>query len=186
MLPAISRSAGEDEMTLSTADVVEVYPEDVGMSSERLQRLSRLVQGHVTSGRIAGAITMVARGGKVAHFETYGSMDDEANMPMAPDTIFRIYSMTKPIASVALMTLYEEGLFQLDDPVSKFVPEFRGLRVYASGPADNYQTREPSREPTVRDMLCHTGGLAAGMSLAHPIVAQLYREAGITLIPDRG
>ena len=166
--------------------MVETYPEDVGISSTRLERLSRLVQGHVTSRRIPGAITMVARDGKVAHFQTYGSMDDEAGKPMAPDTIFRIYSMTKPIASVALMTLYEEGLFQLDDPVSKYVPEFKGVRVYAGGPASAFQTREPAREPTIRDMLSHTGGLAAQMTAAHPIVAELYRQSGITLIPDKG
>jgi CubicO group peptidase (beta-lactamase class C family) len=84
------------------------------------------------------------RHGKLVHFQTYGNMDDEASKPMTPDTIFRIYSMTKPIVSVGLMMLYEEGLFQLDDPASKFVPEFKNLMVFGGGTADQYETREPT------------------------------------------
>ncbi len=173
-------------MTIGIADIVETYPEDVGMSSARLDRLSSLTQGHVDSKRIAGAITMVARGGKVAHFQTYGSMDEEAGKPMAADTIFRIYSMTKPIASVGLMTLYEEGRFQLDDAVSKYVPEFKGMRVYAGGPADAYQTRDPSHEPTIAEMLSHSGGIGAANVLAHPIVSYLYRQGKAAGIPANG
>ncbi len=90
------------------------------MSSTRLKRLTRAFQHHVDIGHIPGAITAVARHGKLVHFETYGNMDAEAGKPMAPDTIFRIYSMTKPIVSVGLMMLYEEGRFQLDDPASRF------------------------------------------------------------------
>src|SRR5687767_899493 len=99
--------------TLNTATMIEAEPEDVGLSSARLGNVTRLVQSYIDSGKIPGAISMVARRGKVIHFETYGKADAEAGRPMAADTIFRIYSMTKPIASVALMTLYEEGKFQL-------------------------------------------------------------------------
>ena len=114
--------------TLKATRLIEAVPEDVGLSSGRLGNVSRLVQGYVDDGKFPGAITMIARRGKVVHFETYGNMDDEAAKPMSPDAIFRFASMTKPIASVAFMTLYEEGKFQLDDPVSKFIPEFKGSR----------------------------------------------------------
>src|SRR5438270_6399816 len=110
--------------------MVEADPEDVGLSSARLGNLSRLVQGYVDDGKIPGAISLVARHGKVAHFQTYGRSDVQSGRQMTADTVFRIYSMTKPIASVALMTLYEEGKFQLDDPASKYIPEFRGLKVF--------------------------------------------------------
>ncbi|MGH2602954.1 MAG: serine hydrolase domain-containing protein, partial [Dehalococcoidia bacterium] len=101
--------------TLDATTPIEAEPEDVGLSSARLANLTRLVQGYVDSGKIPGAIAVVARRGKVVHFQSVGQMDAEAARPMTADTIFRIYSMTKPIASVALMTLYEEGKFQLDD-----------------------------------------------------------------------
>ena len=128
----------------------DAAPEEVGLSSARLGNLTRLVQRYVDGGRIPGAIALVARRGKVVHFDTIGRMDAEAGTPMAPDTIFRIYSMTKPIASVALITLYEEGRFQLDDPASKFIPEFKGLKIFAGGTVDAYETRDPAREMTVR------------------------------------
>lgn len=125
---------------------------------------------------------MVARHGKVVHFETYGSMDDRE--PMRPDAIFRFYSMTKPIASVGLMMLYEEGRFQLDDPVAKFIPDLAGLKVLASGTADSYHVREPVREMTVRDLLTHTSGLV-GRDSASP-VGELYRRAGFSGADSEG
>ncbi|HUZ78148.1 MAG TPA: serine hydrolase domain-containing protein [Chloroflexota bacterium] len=163
-------------------DVCEAAPEDVGMSSARLGRLTRVVQNAVDAKRIPGALTMVARHGKVVHCETYGSMDEEAGKPMRVDTIFRFYSMTKPIASVGLMTLYEEGRFQLDDPASRFIPELKGLKVFAGGTADSFTTRESRREMTVRDLLMHTSGLTsragAPGSTASP-VSELYTRAGL-------
>src|SRR5690349_2708399 len=110
--------------TTSVRSLVEAEPEEVGLSSARLENVRRLVQGYVDAGKYPGALSLVARRGKVVHCETYGLMDVEAGRPVGPDTIFRIYSMTKPIASVALMTLYEEGRFQLEDPVAMYVPEF--------------------------------------------------------------
>ncbi|MCY3641845.1 MAG: serine hydrolase, partial [Gammaproteobacteria bacterium] len=106
------------------ADLSRATPETAGLSSERLERLSAAMQGLVDDGRLAGITTLIARHGKVAHFGTFGAQDMEADKPMAEDTIFRIYSMTKPITSVALMLLYEEGLFRLSDPVEKHIPEF--------------------------------------------------------------
>ncbi len=154
---------------------LEARPEEVGLSSRRLGNVSRLVHGYVDDGKIPGAITMIARGGKVVFYETIGQMDVEAGNAMTDDTIFRIYSMTKPIASVALMMLYEEGRFQLDDPVSKYVPQFEGLEVFARGTAEKYQTRPPEREMTVRDVLMHTSGLISG-GRAHP-VSELYQRS---------
>jgi CubicO group peptidase (beta-lactamase class C family) len=162
--------------TLEAKGLLEAEPEEVGMSSRGLENVSRLVQGYVDERRLAGAITAVARRGRVVHFETFGNMDDEAAKPMRPDTVFRIYSMTKPIASVALMTLYEEGRFQLDDPASRFIPRLKGLRVYAGGPVDAYQTREAAREMTIRDLLTHTSGLTSAGETA---VAKLYQQAGM-------
>ncbi len=170
---------------LSHLDLVEASPEDVGLSSQGLANVSRLVDRYVDQRRIAGAITMVARRGAVVHFETYGRMDDEANKEMRPDAIFRMYSMTKPIASVALMTLYEEAMFQLDDPVSKYVPEFADLQVFDSGAADSYQTRPPVREMTVRDVLMHTSGLLQNYGVELP-VGQLYQRAGLRALRAAG
>lgn len=161
--------------TLEKGTLLEAEPESVGLSSARLANVTRLVQSYVDDGKIPGAIAIVARHGKVVHFETHGARDAEAGTPMDADTIFRIYSMTKPIASVALMTLYEEGAFQLDDPASKFIPEFKDLKVFASGTAERYETRAPSREMTVRDLLMHTSGLV-GAAVDTP-VGQLYAKA---------
>src|SRR5437879_4120359 len=157
---------------------VGVAPEVVGMSSKGLRNVSRLVQGYIDERKLPGAISLVARRGRVVHFETYGNMDDERQKPMRADAIFRFYSMTKPIASVGLMMLYEEGRFQLDDPASKFIPELKNLKVFKSGTADNFEFRDPVREVTVRDLLMHTSGLV-GRDTASP-VGELYRRAGFT------
>ncbi len=156
---------------------VDAAAEDVGMSSSRLRNVSRLVQRYIDERKLPGAISLVARRGKVVHFETYGNMDDERQKPMRSDTIFRFYSMTKPIASVGLMMLYEEGRFQLEDQAAKYIPELRDLKVFAGGTADNFAVREPSRPMTVRDLLMHTSGLI-GRDSTTP-VADLYRRAGI-------
>src|SRR6266536_2091384 len=114
-------------IAVDTERFIEAEPEDVGLSSAGLRNVSRLVQGYIDDEKFPGAISLVARRGKVVHFETYGNMDHERHKPMRSDAIFRFYSMTKPIASVGLMMLYEEGRFQLDDPASKFIAELRGL-----------------------------------------------------------
>ena len=106
-----------------------VTPDDVGLSSERLDRITKWMEDDVASGRIAGAVAAVSRGGKLAYVEARGMADNEAQTPMKEDAIFRIYSMSKPITSVALMMLYEEGRFKLKEPVSKYIPELGGLHV---------------------------------------------------------
>jgi CubicO group peptidase (beta-lactamase class C family) len=165
-------------MAIATRSEIEIEaaPEDVGMSTPGLRNLSRLVQGYIDDGKLPGAISLVARRGKVVHFETFGNMDDERRKPMRSDTIFRFYSMTKPIASVGLMMQYEQGKFQLEDPASKFIPELQGLKVLAGGAADNYQVRDATREMTVRDLLMHTSGLVARDTQSP--VGELYRRAG--------
>ena len=139
-------------IALATRAFIEADPDQVGMSANRLDRISTLYRNHVDAGLIPGFITMVARHGKTVHFDCYGSADREAHKPLEAGTIFRIYSMTKPIVSVALMTLYEEGKFQLDDPAGQHIPEMKGMRVWAGGTADKYETRDPAREMTVRDL----------------------------------
>jgi CubicO group peptidase (beta-lactamase class C family) len=138
-------------------------PEDVGMSSERLARIRTGMQRYVDSGMVPGVVTLVARRGRVVHFEAVGYRDVEAKAPMTIDTIFRIASMTKPIASVALMTLYEEGHFLLNDPISKFLPEFANMKVAQAAPAAEpggapYKL-VPAKNPiTFKHVLTHTAG----------------------------
>jgi CubicO group peptidase (beta-lactamase class C family) len=133
-----------------------VEPEKVGFSSERLARIGPAMQRYVDARRIPGALTLVARHGHIVHFESMGVMDIEANRPMTKDTIFRIMSMTKPIACVALMTLYEEGYFLLDQPISGYLPSFKNMVVKGK----RGLTESASREITFRDCLTHTAGFS--------------------------
>jgi CubicO group peptidase (beta-lactamase class C family) len=154
------------------------------MSSSRLANLTRVMHGHVDARRIPGSAIVVGRHGKVVLYDTYGSMDVEAAKPLQDDTIFRIYSMTKPIASVGLMMLYEENRFQLQDPVSKYIPEFANLKVYTGGAEKNYTTREPSREVNVRDVLTHMCGFGSrGPAPITTVVGQIYANEGVGGIP---
>ena len=134
-------------------------PETVGMSSERLERIGKAVQQSIDEKRIAGAVTLVVRRGRVVWFKPQGMMDREANKVMRPDTIFRICSMTKPITSVAVMMLYEEGHFLLEDPISKYLPEFKNPKVLVKPESGSTYTIPATREITIRDLLRHTSGL---------------------------
>jgi CubicO group peptidase (beta-lactamase class C family) len=133
------------------------------------------MQGYVDEGKLAGVMTMIARRGKVAHFEKFGKMDIAADKPMEFDTIFRIYSMTKPITSVAIMMLYEEGRFQLNDPVSKFIPEFKDLKVFKNATKEGIELAYTEREMTIRDLLTHTSGLTYGWG--NGPVDKMYQQA---------
>ena len=140
-------------------------PEDVGMSAIRLERLAGAMRRYVDRQDVAGVVSLVARRGKVVHFSAVGERDLEHGAPMTHDTIFRIASMTKPIASVALMLLYEEGHFQLRDPISKWIPEFADMRVampatYQEVGRAPYKTVEAARPITIQHLLTHTAGLA--------------------------
>jgi CubicO group peptidase (beta-lactamase class C family) len=146
-------------------------PETVGLSSERLQRLSALTRRYVDEGRVAGVVTLVARAGKLAHLEAVGHADREAGVPMMTDTIFRIASMSKAITSVAAMMLVEEGRLGLSDPVSRYIPSFKKTTVLVAAPAgaDTPASVVPARrEITVRDLLTHTSGISYGWGAAEP------------------
>ncbi|HIF71103.1 MAG TPA: class A beta-lactamase-related serine hydrolase [Dehalococcoidia bacterium] len=134
-----------------------------GLSTDRLQRIDRhLTENYIDAGRIYGALTLVARRGEVAHFSALGLMDAERNKPTELDTIYRIYSMTKPITAVAMMLLYEEGKFQLSDPLSDYLPEWADTEIWVSGEYPNFKTRPLDRPITIRDLLSHQAGLTLG------------------------
>src|SRR5215831_14569172 len=116
-------------LPLVAATLPNAKPEEVGLSSERLQRVHQMLQRRVDAGDIAGAVTLVARNGRIAHLETHGLMDIETKKPMARDSIFRLASMTKPVTGVAILMLVEEGKVRLTDPVSRFIPEFKSMKV---------------------------------------------------------
>src|ERR1051325_2812681 len=145
---------------------MELSPGKAGFAQGRLERIAdHLSRAYIDNGKIAGCQVAVTRRGHLAYFKSLGQMDRERGKQMADDPIFRIYSMTKPITSVALMTLYERGYFQLNDPVSRYVPSWKNQRVWLSGEGDDMQTERPTRPATFRDVLCHTAGLTYGGGL---------------------
>ena len=156
-------------------------PHEVGLSAERLEGISSTTQGYIDNGQLAGAVTLVARCGKVVHFEAYGMMDIEADKPMQRDTIFRIYSMTKPVAAVGVMMLCEEGKLMLDALASVYLPELSGLKVAQDPDADVFTPVRADREMTVQDLMQHTAGLpgAARYMNGDAAVDKLYRKAGL-------
>ena len=169
-------------VSLEQTGLPMVVPEEVGVSAERLERIRPVMQGYVDDGHLPGFLTVVARHGKIVHFETIGMRDVENNKPVEPDTIFRIYSMSKPITSVAVMILYEEGHFQLDTPVSKFIPEFEKMNVYNE---DQTEILEAKEEITIKQLLMHTAGFTYGWGKKP--VDERYKElkifeSGATLV----
>ena len=155
-----------------------VEPEAVGLSTERVSRIDKVMETHVAQQKIAGGVTLLARYGKIAHLGVYGMMDVEAGKPMTPDTIFRIASMTKPITSVAVMMLYEEGHFRLNEPVSKYIPAFKTMHVMPTEPAEDSTPPVPAtRQITIWHLLTHTSGLTYHWN--EHLGAQ-YAAAGIT------
>ena len=150
-----------------------------GMSARALGRISdHLMQRYIEPGKIAGALPVVFRKGSLAYFEPLGRMDVERDTPMRDDTIFRIYSMTKPITSVALMMLYEDGHFQLNDPVHRFIPQWRDLAVYEAGVVPHFVTRPVERAMTVKDLFTHMSGLTYGF-MNRTNVDHAYRKLGV-------
>ena len=174
-------------------DLSLARPGQVGLSEERLERLTAHMNQAVEDGVMVGGVGLIARRGRVAYRESWGLADREAGAPMKPDALFRIYSMTKPVTGVAVMMLYEEGRFFLNDPVGRYVPELDGLRVAvatAGGDPDGatdaqpaatpnsapVPTREPHRQPTIRDLLTHTAGFTYGI-FGDTAVDAMYRDA---------
>jgi CubicO group peptidase (beta-lactamase class C family) len=164
----------------AAAELPVASPAEVGLSSSKLNQATEAVQALVDKKEVAGAVIAVARHGKVVQLEALGSMDAASGKPMQRDTIFRIYSMTKPVTTVAAMMLYEEGKLDLDAPVSKYLPELKGLRVYA-GKGD--ETVEANREMTVRDLMRHTSGLTYG-ALGSTPVDKLYQQRKVLGDPN--
>lgn len=168
---SLSLAASDDLQTASA--------ESVGMNSERLNRITDSMQELVEKGLLAGAVTIAARDSQVVHFESVGYRNLESQTAMTNDTLFRIYSMTKPITGVALMILYEEGHFNLSDPVEMHIPELKNLRVFAGTDSTGNMLTEPSNHPmTIRELMSHTAGLTYGIFAQSPVDAA-YVEAGL-------
>ncbi|MES0370929.1 MAG: serine hydrolase domain-containing protein [Mariprofundaceae bacterium] len=172
---------------VSAANFKIVKPEKVGLSSERLKNMDALIDRHIEQKKIAGAVVMVARKGKIAYFRAAGLAD--VGKPMKRDTMFRVVSMTKPITSTAIMMLYEEGKLLLSDPVAKYIPEFRNQKVLVPMPKGSpfpYRLEPVKREIQVRDLLAHTSGLMyLFLNDVYPdrgrqMLVDMYKEAGIT------
>jgi CubicO group peptidase (beta-lactamase class C family) len=160
-------------MPLQAADVAVVNSEAVGFSSDRLGKISEFVDREVAAGNLAGAVTLVARHGQVVLFESAGRYGIEDNRPMDKDALFRVFSMTKPITTVAAMILYEEGAFHLGDPVAKYLPELKDMQLLIDG-----SPVPPQRQMTIEQLMTHTAGLTNGWHLEHP-VERAYRDAAL-------
>ena len=184
----------------AASSVPSAKPEDVGVSSERLQRITQMIQRRIAAGEMAGAVTIVARKGKIVHLDAQGVLDLESKKPVAKDSMFRVASMTKPVTGLAIMMMIEEGKVRLNDPVSRYIPEFKNLKVAVAQPnaggrgaapqattpapaapggrgaAPNFYTVPADREVTVKDLLTHVSGLASGAmsnsSIQNPAIAR--------------
>ncbi len=183
-------------LPLLAGSVPSGKPEEAGMLAQRLQRIHEAIQRHIDAREISGAVTLVSRRGRIVHFEAHGLMDLEAKKPMAKDAIFRMASMSKPVTSVAVMMLVEEGRIRLNDPVSRYIPEFKETKVAmpgpggrsASGPAQVY-TIPAERQITIRDLLTHTSGLMSGgiaQAEAQKLAPRSATDTLATFIPRLG
>jgi len=164
---------------------VDAEPGEVGIDADRLQRIDARFRRYVDDGHLAGWTIAVARRGRVAHLSHYGLADIEASRPVADDTIWRIYSMSKPITSVAAMMLYERGALELTDPVSRYIPAFADARVYTAGAASAPATVPVTEPVRVWHLLTHTSGLTYGFHHAHA-VDEIYRTKGFEFGAPRG
>jgi CubicO group peptidase (beta-lactamase class C family) len=175
--------AAQVALAQAAAPLPEANPEEVGLSSARLGRLDAAMQRAVDSGELPGAVVLIARDGQLVHAKTYGWQDREKNIPMAADSIFRLYSMTKPVVSVAAMMLVEEGRLGLQEPVSKYIPEFKDMKVgVESKDAEGKPVLtlvDAKRQITVQDLLRHTSGFTYGVLGASNAIKKMYVDAEI-------
>ena len=179
LLIAILAVLGTATAGLLSKDLPAAKPEDVGLSSERLARMNKLIHAYVDAGRTPGVVTLIARHGKVVHVDAYGKADLAAGRAIRADDIFRMYSMTKPITSVALLMLYEEGKFQLTDPLSKYFPAFADVKVLnGMTPAGGMLLDAPRRPITIQDVFRHTAGFTYGFFGGSP-VDKMYQDANV-------
>jgi CubicO group peptidase (beta-lactamase class C family) len=175
----------------TTVHAETVSPESVGLSSDRLQRISELVEENIAAGNISGAVTLVARHGKVAHLEAAGVMDLESGRPMETDTYFRLASMSKPVGGLAIMMLVEEGKVRINDPVSRYLPSYANQVVAmakSDNPDDGFYTVPAEREITIKDLLTHTSGVMSGRfsSSEGRSLSVTRHDAGLAWIDDLG
>ena len=170
--------------SISAQELSKTKPEEVGLSSERLQRLSEIQQGYVDDGKLSGSVTLIARKGNVAYLEAFGHRDRESKSPMKTDTIFRIASQSKALVSVGVMILQEEGKLLISDPVGKYIPEFQETTVAAAVEGGGYEVVKAEHPITIRALLTHTAGISYGSGIA----SDRWEEAGIQgwYFADRG
>ena len=166
--------------TAALAREPDVMPEEVGLSSERLVRFADYTNAMVESGKIPGATIAIARFGKLAYYETIGWADIDERKPTRADTLYRLHSMTKPLFAVATLTLVEEGRLSLNEPISKYIPEFADVKVLAGGTADAPELEDPKSAPKVGQLLSQTAGIAAGSDMfAEKTIAEIYSRAPV-------
>ena len=159
----------------TATEVTVVKPETVGFSSQRLDRLHALIQQEVDQKQLAGAVTILARHGKVVDYRTYGYRDIATSAPMTKDVIFRDYSMTKPVTGVAMMILYEQGKWLPSDPIAKYIPEFAQLKVFQGVDANGKMILvDPDHPPTMRELMSHSAGFSYGSG--HTVVDAMYHD----------
>src|SRR6185295_1004417 len=188
-------------LSTSAAETPRAKPEDVGISTSRLQRIHELIQRHIDAGSFSGAVTLVARNGRIAHLEAQGLMDIETKKAMAPNAMFRIMSMTKPIVGVSVLMMIEEGKVRLNDPISKFIPQFKDIKVGVlqgtqpppapagqRGAPPRFYTVPADREITIKDLLTHTSGLVSGpiSNSENAKVSLKAKESNADYIPRLG
>jgi len=158
------------------AEAAQIKPESLGFSTERLERLHAAMQQEVDQKQLAGIVTILARHGKVVEERTYGKKDMASGAPMTKDTIFRIYSMSKPVTGIAMMILYEEGKWHPLDPISKYIPEFAHLKVFKGvDQGGNMILEDPVHPPTMRELMTHTAGFTYGF-FGNSMVDKMYNE----------
>jgi CubicO group peptidase (beta-lactamase class C family) len=174
-------------ISLTAASLPSTKPEDLGLSTERLRQIHAMVQRHIDAGDITGAVMLVARKGQIAYLEAQGVMDLESKKPMTRDSMFRMASMTKPVIGTSIMMMLEEGKLQLGDPVSKYIPEFKDMKVavlieagHGPGNPPKFYTMPAERPITIKDLLTHTSGLSSG-PMGQSEVAKIRRQPTETL-----
>jgi CubicO group peptidase (beta-lactamase class C family) len=176
--PAKAAAKPSPKNASAAAELPEVKPESVGFSSERLTRLESAMQTAIDQKQLAGGVTLLARHGKIAEFKAYGRRDLERGKPTEKDTIFRIFSMTKPVTSTAMMILYEQGKWSPQDPISKYIPEFAHLKVFKEIDASGKMvTEDPVHAPTMRELMTHTAGFSYGGGTTP--ADKMYGEKGV-------
>ena len=178
-----AQAVKQTHQAAAAGEISETKPETVGFSSERLGKLDSSMKSLVDAKRLAGMVTVLARHGKIVEEKTYGYADVASQKPMQKDTIVRIYSMTKPITGIAMMMLYEEGKWKPSDPIARYIPEFRDLKVYSGADKDGKPTLDkPGHAPTMGELMSHSAGFTYGVFGATP-VDKMYQEAQLLGAP---